>query len=77
MVELIVDRLERLLHVGEIHHPAAVRVDVTAQMQLDTEGMAVQAGALVPCRDIGQTVGCFDSEGAEDIHGVRRLSDAQ
>ena len=74
MIEALVDRLERRFHVGEIHHPAAVRIHRSAQMQLDAKGMAVQPRALVPGRHVGQAVRGFDREGAEDIQ--RTAADA-
>ena len=71
MVQLVVQRLEGALHIGKVHHPAHLRVQRTADMQLYPERMAVQAGALMAFRHIRQAVGGFEREGLEDVHGMR------
>src|SRR5690554_2499727 len=46
MVQLLVQRLERGLDVGEVHDPARVRAGFARDAQLDPERMTVQARAL-------------------------------
>jgi hypothetical protein len=68
MIELIVDGLERGLHIREIHHPAGARLDLALQMQLDTKRVAVQARALVARRYVGQAMRSLDSEDTKNVH---------
>ena len=72
MIEPIVDRLERGLHIGEIHDPAGVRIDGAAQVQLDAKRMAMQARALVAGRDVRQAMGGFDGEDSENVHDMKK-----
>ena len=69
MVELLEDRREGLLDVGEVHHPAQLRVGFTAHMHLDPERVAMQARALVRRRDMRKPVRRFDLKDLEDVHG--------
>lgn len=71
VIQLVVQRLERGLDVGEIHDPAGLRVEVAGDMDLDAEGMAMEARALVARRHVGQPVGGFEGEDLEDIHGEK------
>ena len=47
MIELLQERSERPLNVGEIHQPAGLGVDLTLAHKLHLEAMAVEAPALV------------------------------
>jgi hypothetical protein len=47
-----------------------MRIDRPGNVQLDAKGVAVQARALVPGRDVRQTMSSFDSERAEDLHCI-------
>src|SRR6185312_12960810 len=69
MVELLVEWLERRLQVRKVHDPAQLRIRLAGHVDLDAEGMAMQARALVAGRDVGKTVGGFEGEGFEDVHG--------
>jgi hypothetical protein len=68
VVELVVERLEGALHVGEVHDPAAVGARLAGHLQFHREGMAVQARALVPGRHVRQAVRGLDAEDLEDVH---------
>ena len=70
MIDAIEDGLKRRTHVGEVHHPAGMRIDRPGDVQLDAKGVTVQARALVPGRYVRQTMSSFDSEGAEDLHRI-------
>ena len=72
MVELLEDRLERRLDLGEIHHPTAMRAHLATDVQLDRERMSVQARALVPRRHVRQPMRGFDAEDLEDVHVTPR-----
>src|SRR6202008_5091053 len=52
VIELIVDRLERLLDVAVVHDPALHRIDLPAHRDLDIERMAMQPRALVTRRQV-------------------------
>ena len=68
VVQTVVQRLERLLDVGEVHHPAGVRTEFARQVDLDPERMPVQARALVAFGHVRQPVGGLEGEDLEDIH---------
>ena len=68
VVELLVERQEGGFQLGEVHDPAGVRIRLAGNMQLDPEGMPVQARAFVPLRDVGQPVRGLQSEALEDVH---------
>ena len=68
MVELFVERCESRFNVREVHHPTQGRVWFTTNVDFDTEGMAMQARALVPLGHVRQAVGGFDLENFEDMH---------
>jgi hypothetical protein len=69
---LVIETLERWLesraHIGKIHDPPGMCVDVARDVQLDAKGMSVQARALVARRDIGKPMGGFNGERAKDLH---------
>lgn len=68
MVKPVIERLERCLDVGEIHHPPSVRSWFATEMDLDPKGVPVQARALVTRRHVRQAVRSFEGENFEDIH---------
>jgi hypothetical protein len=70
VVELVVERAESGVEVGEVADPAQGWVDFAADVDFDSEGMAVQARAFVPGGHVGQLVGRFESEFFEDFHLV-------
>jgi len=70
MIEPVESRLECRAHVGEIHHPACLRIHRSGDMQLDAKRMAVQARALVASRHVGQTVRRLDRENAENVQAA-------
>src|SRR5690606_37602622 len=69
MVQLLVQRLERGLEVGEVHHPAGLRIDRAFHVQLHPERVAVQARALVALGHVGQAMCRLEGEDLEDFHG--------
>ena len=68
VVELLVERAEGGVEVGEVADPAEGLVEVAADVDLDAEGMAVQARALVAGWDVGQLVCGFETKLFEDFH---------
>ena len=70
MVELVVDRCERGLDVGEVHHPAGVGTRLATDVDFHPERVAVQARTFVPGRNIRQPMRRFDVEDFEDIHAA-------
>ena len=72
MIKLIVDRLERGLHIREIHDPTGLRVDAATQVQLDAERMAMQARAFVTGRNVRQAMRSFDGEDSENVHDMKK-----
>ena len=62
--------LKGLLQVGKIHHPATVSPHRASHVHLDAEGMAVHAGAFVPCRHMRKEMRRFDLEYPENVHGA-------
>jgi len=71
MIEALEGRLERGSHVGEIHHPTRVRIDLALKMQLYAERMPMKAGAFVIRRHLRQAMCSLDGEGSEQVHGSR------
>ncbi|MNH24718.1 hypothetical protein D3C79_846670 [compost metagenome] len=76
MVQLIIDRLEDRLDLGEVADPARVRVERAGQVQADLERVAMQTAAFVPFRDVGQAVGRFECEFLENFHAVITLCES-
>lgn len=76
VVQPVVDRLEFFLDVAEIHHPATGFVGVPGDSEPDMEGMAVQPGALVTLRHIGQAVGRFKMKFLVNFHAFALSGDA-
>jgi len=68
VINLIEDRRERRLDVGEVHDPAGVNADRSGYMDFYAEGMPVQARALVSWRHVGQPVCGLDVKNLEDVH---------
>lgn len=68
VIELLVQRLERGLEVGEVADPANGFIYLAAQMDLHAEGMAVQPSASVAGWNIGQLVSCLEAKFFEDLH---------
>ena len=73
MVELVVERLPRVVEALEVDEPAGVRVDRARDGELDPEAVAVKARALVPGGHLGQAVGRLEAELVHepDVHGKR------
>jgi hypothetical protein len=69
VIEAVVDWFERRLDIGEVHDPTGLRIDIATDMQFDPEGMPMQARALMPWRNMGQPVCCFDGKDFENVHG--------
>ena len=69
MIQPLEHRGKGLADVGEIADPAELRIYRSFQMHLDLEGVPMQARALVTLRHMGQTMGGFDAEFLEDLHG--------
>ena len=73
MVELLMQRREGSLDVGEVHHPAGLLADVALDVHRDVERVAVKPRALVIGRDVRQPVSRLEGELLEDgDHGMPR-----
>lgn len=70
VIKAVVHWLESGLDIGEVHHPAGPWIQVATDVQLDSEGMTVQARAFVSGRNIGQPVRRFEGEDFENVHGL-------
>lgn len=68
VIELVVQRREGRLDVGEVHHPAHRRIGFALDVDLDPERMTVQPGTLMAGRHVRQAVGRLDMEFFEDMH---------
>lgn len=76
MVQLLEDRAERGLDVGEVHDPPGMFAEFTGDVDLDAKGVAMQARSLVPFRNIRQPVGGLNRETFEDVHSAILLRHA-
>jgi hypothetical protein len=70
VVELLSQRLERVLDVREVLHPTGAFTDWTLDVNLASERMPVEAIALVVLRDVGKSVSCLEGELFIDLHDV-------
>src|SRR5690606_11467658 len=68
VVQLLVQRPEGGLDVGEVHDPAGVLARLPRDVQLDPERVPVQARALVPFGHVRQAVRGLQGEDLEDVH---------
>lgn len=68
MIEPVIQRLNNSPQVGIIHHPTSMLIYISADMNLDMKGMAVQSCTFVAGRNIGQVVRCLDLKHSENIH---------
>ena len=67
MIELVVKRSERYFDVGEIDDPARRRIDLSADVNLDSEAMTMQSMAFVIGRHEWKPVCRLESELLEDL----------
>jgi len=74
MIQPFEDGLKRFAEIGEVHDPTGVRIDFAAHVQLDAKRMAVQAGAFVACRHVGQPMRRLDRECAKNFHERTRAT---
>lgn len=72
VIKLFVERTEGGVEVGEVADPAGGCADVAADVDLDTEGMAVQARAFMARGNVGELVRGFEAEFFEDVHALQR-----
>src|SRR5690242_1960964 len=68
VIQLLEQRSECGLDVGEVHHPAHGRVRFAFDMNLHPERMPVQPCTLVPGRHVGQPMRRLDLEHFMDVH---------
>jgi len=68
MIELVVQWRVRRFDIGEVHNPTRGVADPSGNVDLDTEGVTVQARALVLGRDIRQMMGRIEREYSKDLH---------
>jgi hypothetical protein len=54
--------------IGEIEHPAEMRIGRTGHVQFDAEGMAVKARTLVAGRYVRQAMRGFERKDLENVH---------
>src|SRR5690606_26069767 len=77
MIELIVDRLEDLLDLGEVANPSGMRVDLSLDVNADLERMAVETPALVTLGYVRQAMGGLEDEFLEQFHARFLLAGAE
>lgn len=68
VVELLVEGTEGGVQVGEVANPAEGWVDLTADVDLDTERMAVQARAFVAGGHVGEAMCGLEAKFFKDFH---------
>ena len=68
VVELLVDRFEDCLDLGEVTNPTGIGIDFTFDINGDSEGVAVQAAAFVAFRYVWQAMGRLEDELFEQFH---------
>ncbi|MNJ37905.1 hypothetical protein D3C77_327410 [compost metagenome] len=73
VVQLFIQRLEDRLDLGKVANPASMRVQRAGQVQGNLERMTVQTAALVPFRNVRQTVCRLEGELFENFHDVSTL----
>jgi len=62
------ERSKRVFDLTKIHNPPCPLLDRTSHVDLDPEGVAMESGALMVLRYIGQSMRRFDRELLEDLH---------
>src|SRR5690606_20548417 len=70
VVELLIERLEDRLDLGEIANPAGIRIHFTFDIHRHLEGMTMQAPALVACGYVRQKVRGLEHKLFEQFHGI-------
>jgi len=70
VIELLIDRFEHCLDLGEIPNPASMSIDRPGQVNAYLERMAVQPPALMPIRNIWQLVRRLKREFLENFHAT-------
>ena len=68
MIEPFEQRRERGLHVGEIHHPAGLRLRFAGNVDFHAERMPMQPRTFVARRNVRKTVRRLDLEYFENVH---------
>lgn len=67
MVQRRLDRLEGLLDLAEVHHPAGLRIDRPGHVNVHAVVVAVEAAALVPGGRVGQRVGRLETKRLDQL----------
>ena len=68
VIQLLIERLEDLLDLGEVTDPAGVGIDLAFDVDGDAEGVAVQPSAFVPGGDVGEAMGGLENKLFEQFH---------
>ena len=68
VVELLVDRFENRLDLGEVTNPTGIGVDFTFDINGGSKGVTMQAAAFVAFRYVGQAMGRLEDELFEQFH---------
>ena len=68
MIDLLEDRRECRFDLGEIHHPAGMRLRFSRHMDFHAERMPVQPRAFVAGGHVRQAVRRLDLEYFENVH---------
>lgn len=68
VIEPVVNRQKRGFQIREVQHPTRHGVYFAADMNFDTEGVAVKTGAFMSFRDMGETVRRLERKDFEDFH---------
>ncbi|GLZ86836.1 hypothetical protein Pres01_28870 [Metapseudomonas resinovorans] len=73
MIELLVERLEDCLELGEVTNPAGVGIGLAFDIDSHTERVAVKATALVASGHVRKPVRGFEYEFLENFHRSNAL----
>lgn len=73
MIEPRHDRIDGTLEVGEVHHPAQIRVDFPSHGDFPAERMAVHPQTLVSGRHIREKMGSLESEVLDQLDQLHNL----
>lgn len=76
VVKLLVDRAEGGSDVGKVNDPAADRVGLAADVDLDAKGVPMQPRALMTWRRVWEPMCRLDGEDFENFHAPRRIDHA-
>jgi hypothetical protein len=72
VIEAMNDRIDGALQIGKVDEPSGNGVDFSADRDLTSEGVTVDAATLVALRYIGKPMGGFESKILDELDGHSR-----